>query len=751
VNCRVLALLTIALLLAGCGSRSLTPSAPAPGGVISSSSARSLPAANASANTQGIQNPDFQAFLRTKTIHHDSDGRSWVYACAEPAPGHASCFAEIDLTSGTVRRQAGQFSGGGKTPFSFTMGAGDIQGAYGLPSATNGSGETVAIVDGGYWPNEASDLSVYRTYYGLGTANFAEYNQTGGTKLPAEDKSWATEDDLDSEMVSAACPKCKIVVVVANGSDAADEAAATEEAYKLGADAISNSYGYFPESTLVPAYQSDYCHTGVAIVAASGDSGYPEVPFPADLSCVTAVGGTVLSGSGGAVPSGSASHYFETAWPSTGSGCSTSVTRPSWQSPNLGCGNFRASPDVSAIATFAAVYTTFQNGGWISGSGTSVAAPIIAATYALAGDTSAISDGSTPYMRPMHLHNVVEGVNGTCSVTPLCTAGPGWNGPSGLGSPAGIADFTRGVPAWIRGAPALSVAIGGENLLGTVFQAGAIWLLGTDDSGTSCGENGCNYNAFQFAPVLATNGTTGSIPFSFPNVGDSISVDSEGNAWTINDDYQLLNTNSVYPQATAAESAGFGDGSSSGAVDYLVGGDYNGAAGVEQFTPVTQTVTLIPGGPGANVADFKQGIAEGYYGKPWVLDKEGDIWTGVSHPHATSLDWLELANGRASAIAIAPSPVDTLWVLGTTLGLGGNYYVYRGNGQTFGTFDAGFTQVPGFSGGVVVNSPEGVSLAVDPYGNAWVTDAQNQLWAYDPVTNSWELQAGPIIPHGGDG
>jgi hypothetical protein len=50
-----------------------------------------------------------------------------------------------------------------------------------LPSITKGSGQVVAIVDAYDDPNIASDLAVYRSEFGLGTANFAKYNQTSQT------------------------------------------------------------------------------------------------------------------------------------------------------------------------------------------------------------------------------------------------------------------------------------------------------------------------------------------------------------------------------------------------------------------------------------------------------------------------------------------------------------------------------------------------------------------------------------------
>jgi hypothetical protein len=73
--------------------------------------------------------------------------------------------------------------------------------------------------------------------------------------------------------------------------------------------------------------------------------------------------------------------------------------------------------------------------------GTSVGAPLVAAVYALAGNASNATYGSFPYTATGSLSDVVSGANGTCSPTYLCSAGSGYDGPSGLGTPAGTGAF----------------------------------------------------------------------------------------------------------------------------------------------------------------------------------------------------------------------------------------------------------------------------------------------------------------------
>src|ERR1035437_3766315 len=105
----------------------------------------------------------------------------------------------------------------------------------------------------------------------------------------------------------------------------------------------------------------------------------------------------------------------------TGSVCSVAIAKPAFQAGvYTGCSN-RAEADVSAVAdpnTGVAVYNTYGGaGGWGVLGGTSAAAPIIAAVYALAGTPGATdSPNAYPYAHPASLNDVTSGNNGTtCS------------------------------------------------------------------------------------------------------------------------------------------------------------------------------------------------------------------------------------------------------------------------------------------------------------------------------------------------
>lgn len=360
-----------------------------------------------------------------------------VAVCRSVHRARAHCFAiRVDhVTRGRVRHAAAPV---GLTPA-------DLQSAYQLPSSSAGAGATVAIVDAYDDPHAESDLAVYRQQFGLPactTANhcFRKVDQTGGQALPDPDPGWSGEISLDLDMVSAVCPRCHILLVEADSAAQANLGAAVDTAVRLGADAVSNSYGG-PDASDA-SYGRYYHHPGVAITASAGDSGYG-VSYPASSKWVTAVGGTSLR------PSTRAGRgWTESVWSGTGSGCSDRNTAPWQPAATTGCDG-RAVADVAAIAdpaTGVAVYDSETDegaSGWVTFGGTSAGAPIIASVYALAGNTAGVTDGS--YVWTHHpsgaFNDVRSGSNGDCPTSRWCTAHSGWDGPTGWGTPHGVAGF----------------------------------------------------------------------------------------------------------------------------------------------------------------------------------------------------------------------------------------------------------------------------------------------------------------------
>ncbi|MDT4992964.1 MAG: hypothetical protein QOH97_2856 [Actinoplanes sp.] len=378
-------------------------------------------------------------------------------ACGAAKPGMATCYAlrrdDIKATRG-VQPAAAPPSG---------YGPADLRSAYQLPT-DGGAGATVAIVDAFDGPTAEADLAIYREQYGLApctTANgcFRKVDQRGGTTYPAPEQGWAAEIALDLDMVSAVAPAAHILLIEADSSSFDNLGAAVDEAVALGAKFVTNSYGtsYSPtpgsgeDPTEVTDYDAHYNHPGVAVTVASGDSNYG-VSYPAASPYVTAVGGTALH------TADNERGWTESVWHNgsggPGSGCSVYEAKPAFQS-DTGCAK-RAVTDVSAVsdpATGVAVYQNFGGvGGWAVYGGTSAASPIIAGVYAVAGTPIAGTyPNSYPYDRASALFDVTVGMNGTCSPAYLCTAGAGYDGPTGLGTPAGSTAFGSGPHGQVLG------------------------------------------------------------------------------------------------------------------------------------------------------------------------------------------------------------------------------------------------------------------------------------------------------------
>jgi len=369
--------------------------------------------------------------------------------CPVPArAGQAQCMA---LARTNTRHYSGVVAH--QTPSGY--GPASLQSAYGLTgAASGGTGETVAVVDAYDDPNAVADLAVYRQQYGLpacdsstGAGCVTKVNEQGAASpLPAPMTDWAAEESLDLDMVTAICPNCHILLVEASTAALTDLGTADDTAISNGAVFVSDSWnaGEFPSESF---YDNLYFNRpGAAIAVAAGESGYGTT-WPSSSQYVVSVGGTTLT-----ADSGVARGWTETAWKGTGSGCAEAEPKPSWQkvdnSSPKGCLN-RTENDVAAVAdpaTGVAVYDSYNSPGWSEAGGTSVAAPIIASVYALAG---APKPGTYPasYLyqsgHAAELNDVTSGSNGTCESSRqyLCNAKAGYDGPTGLGTPEGTAAF----------------------------------------------------------------------------------------------------------------------------------------------------------------------------------------------------------------------------------------------------------------------------------------------------------------------
>lgn len=360
------------------------------------------------------------------------------------------------------------------------LGARELAAAYGVARAGSATG-TIAIIDAGAYPTIDSDLGVYRRQYGLppchqATGCLRVRNFNGGpqrtpvtTELGKEvEEEVGVETALDLDMASAACPRCRLLLLqlpdidaiapsVAAVHHAQDRfATAVRTARSLGAKAVSISYGYPTDAYAgggSPARRMNL--RGIAVTASTGDYGYNGLlpPWPQVLRSVIAVGGTELSQS-------SSGAWHEAVWDSGGSGCSAGYTAKAYGQPawigNL-CNGHRAGADVAAVAdpfTGVSVYDTYAPSSgfpfaWIVVGGTSASAPLVAGLYARAGVPAAVHGPNMLYAQPAaDFHDVVAGANaprGVCSADGvserICGADDGWDGPTGRGTPKGLVTF----------------------------------------------------------------------------------------------------------------------------------------------------------------------------------------------------------------------------------------------------------------------------------------------------------------------
>ncbi len=404
-----------------------------------------------------------------------------------------------------------------------------LQQAYDLAylSQTQGAGTTVALVDAFDDPNAESDLAIYRSEFGLPactTANgcFLKVDQSGGNNYPSTvDPGWELEISLDLDAVSAVCPNCNIVLVEAKSKGQSDMAAAQLEAGELETSEIKSgqiSAGVISDSWDVPlsgraafnfASSGDYTFPGVTTIAASGDLGYPAPSndFPAALPGVTAAGGTTLEPAS-ASGAQTVRAFTESAWSGAGSGCNLAATKPAWQT-DTGCTG-RSYADLSADADPDTGMQVYDSGdsGWVVVGGTSEASPLIAAYYALVGATG--QGPAWAYANQSLLNDPVTGSNGSCaaSISYICTAGPGYDGPTGVGSISGaVASGAPGVSGpGTNGGYALNVTSTSAQLQGGVYPNG--------NDTTYWWEYGTTSAYGQQTPATNIGGGTAPVPVS---------------------------------------------------------------------------------------------------------------------------------------------------------------------------------------------------------------------------------------------
>ncbi|HSZ39289.1 MAG TPA: carboxypeptidase regulatory-like domain-containing protein [Trebonia sp.] len=420
----------------------------------------------------------------TQNTAQSTSSSDFTHACGQkPTKGRFTCFVERRTNVHEPLVLAPDATPQGYTPA-------DIQSAYNLPAATGSP--LVAIIDAFDDPDAESDLAVYRSQFGLPactTANgcFQKVAQDGSTNYPPPPPAgddWVSEITLDLDAVSAACPNCRILLVEANtDADGTSLPDAVATARNMGAKIISMSWGGSEDGTENSEDAQYFDYPGIVFTASSGDYGYSEGPiYPSTSQYTVSVGGTTLDSAPGTTRG-----WTESAWSGAGSGCSADVTKPSWQSGITAC-TTRADTDISADAdpnTGIAVYNSYSDSGWDVYGGTSLASPLIAAMYAIAGGPAAGTEpASYPYDDPNQstdINDVTSGSTGSCTPSVLCTAGQGWDGPTGLGTPNGVGAFTSGPHGNISGV--VTDAGTGKPVAGATVTASGGYTATTDATG----------------------------------------------------------------------------------------------------------------------------------------------------------------------------------------------------------------------------------------------------------------------------
>jgi kumamolisin len=332
----------------------------------------------------------------------------------------------------------------------------EIGALYHFPAATDGSGQSIAIIElgGGF---STSDLATYFKGLGITPApSVTAISVVGGANTPGGDADG--EVMLDIEVIGALAPRANIAVYFAPNTDQGFYAAISQAAHDATRHTavISISWGGPEDSwtaqsrTAMQSALEDAAALGVTVTAASGDSGSSDgesdgaahVDFPASSPYVLGCGGTRLEGSGATVTSEVVWNETSAGEGASGGGVSVEFALPTWQADSgvpkspSGQGG-RGVPDVAGNADPMTGYQVLVDGQAQVIGGTSAVAPLWAALIARCNQKLG---------RPLgDLHAALYALGGkgfrdiTSGSNGGYQAGSGWDACTGLGSPQGEA------------------------------------------------------------------------------------------------------------------------------------------------------------------------------------------------------------------------------------------------------------------------------------------------------------------------
>jgi subtilase family serine protease len=365
-----------------------------------------------------------------------------------------------------------------------------LQQAYDYPTgkkAPTGAGQTIVVVEAfgssAFGADIQADLAQFDAENGLpAPPSFTIVNQQTIVTTNSSDDffTWAVETSLDVEYAHAMAPGANIILAVAATDDSQNFAQLEKEVLPRHPSAIvTQSFGgdeaggaSDPDAAAImdKLFLNQVLHGGT-VVASSGDFGASGfTPFvgpptamagyPASSPFVLSVGGTM----GGTFPTGlwsNGRYGSEQAWneigpigpvgAGAGGGAPSIVYKaPIWQTALTGS-SMRAVPDVSYNAAFNGGVIVVLGGMHGVVGGTSAGAPQWAAIIALANDLRGDKRGPVGIATPQlwtiarqkndyrqDFHDITTGNNalfGLGSGFPGFSAGPGYDYPTGLGTP----------------------------------------------------------------------------------------------------------------------------------------------------------------------------------------------------------------------------------------------------------------------------------------------------------------------------
>jgi kumamolisin len=346
-----------------------------------------------------------------------------------------------------------------------------IAALYQFPAGTDGTGQTIAILEfgGGF---ARSDLDSYFSGLGIATPSLTAASVDGAVNQPGQDPNGADgEVLLDIEVAGAVAPGAAQVVYFAPNTDQGFVDAVSSAVHASPTPTVlSISWGDSEDVWTAQARSAldqaiaDAATLGITVCAAAGDNGSGDgqpdggshADFPASSPHALGCGGTSLRAD---PPTGVITS--ETVWNdgpgggATGGGVSDVYPVPSWQAaagvpPRAGGGAGspagRGVPDVAGNADPATGYQVLVDGQSMVVGGTSAVAPLWSALICRMAQAA-----NKPFglLQPMLYAGVAAGTAAagfrdiTSGSNGAYAAGPGWDACTGLGAPDGTTLLAR--------------------------------------------------------------------------------------------------------------------------------------------------------------------------------------------------------------------------------------------------------------------------------------------------------------------